>query len=75
MSILYTILQLIPYLQVLLQIVVYAAIIYFLFGPLLKLIKTITNYLKKKQTDYQTSFVMQEHDTKQEPEQTVEEEK
>jgi ribosomal protein S7 len=47
---LYTALQFIPIIQAVLQIVLYIAIIYILFGPLPKLIKATLAYLESKKS-------------------------
>lgn len=50
MNALYAALQFIPVIQVILQIILYIAVIYILFGPLPKLMKATLAYLESKKS-------------------------
>lgn len=48
MNMLYSVIQFIPLLEIVLRVILYAGVIYILFGPLRKLIKTTIVHLESK---------------------------
>jgi hypothetical protein len=71
-DILYTALQLIPVIEILLKIIVYIIIIYMLLGPLHKLVRALLVHLESKNSRFQNRGADNEPSIQETPEEEKE---